>query len=347
MNSVVKEKGTGWVEYYWPKPGSTDIVHKISYVQGCKSADGINMVVGSGLYMIDDALMKAWRSTDCRLAGSSSRRPGLAPMSKPARPSSRAPGAAPANQTETVMFDRFQAATLKTRLAIFAGLAVLLVLVLVGSNRLASHRIDQAYAAMEAANAQIDTANQAIDAANLLKEQVSDAMMHVMELRLTEKSYLQFHDAADQQRFDQSANAVAGQLTAIGRQDILGPFGDYRRQFNDYTSVHDAHAQLKVAMARPVDESIGHIMTIKQELEGKQAVLQLEGDDLGAVELELLNVVRDCQIFFLRLQSLQQKYLDTGDQTYIDQYRELASGDGLVSIDALVEFPVRSRTQTG
>ncbi len=54
MNAVVKEKGAGWVDYYWPKPGSSDIVHKVSYVRGCKSADGINLVVGCGLYKFDE-----------------------------------------------------------------------------------------------------------------------------------------------------------------------------------------------------------------------------------------------------------------------------------------------------
>ena len=57
-----------------------------------------------------------------------------------------------------------------------------------------------------------------------------------------------------------------------------------------------------------------------------------------ATELEMLNVLRDCQIFFLQLGSLQQQYLNTGDTMYIDQYRELASGEGLFSMDALVEF---------
>jgi hypothetical protein len=57
MNKVVKEQGSGWVEYYWPKPGSDEIVRKVSFVKGCKSADGQEMVVGCGLYKFDDSTL--------------------------------------------------------------------------------------------------------------------------------------------------------------------------------------------------------------------------------------------------------------------------------------------------
>lgn len=54
MNTVVKEHGDGWVEYYWPKPGSSDGVHKVSYVRGCTTADGKSVVVGCGFYKFDE-----------------------------------------------------------------------------------------------------------------------------------------------------------------------------------------------------------------------------------------------------------------------------------------------------
>lgn len=50
MNELVREKGEGWVEYYWPKPGTQDSIHKISFVKKCKMANGTEVVVGSGLY---------------------------------------------------------------------------------------------------------------------------------------------------------------------------------------------------------------------------------------------------------------------------------------------------------
>ncbi len=59
MNKEVKAGGEAWVEYYWPKPGTDEIVRKISYVKGCKLPDGRNVVVGSGLYKYDDATVSS------------------------------------------------------------------------------------------------------------------------------------------------------------------------------------------------------------------------------------------------------------------------------------------------
>ena len=47
---VVKARGAGFVDYYWPKPGSEAAVPKLSYVKGYKPWQWI---VGSGIY-IDD-----------------------------------------------------------------------------------------------------------------------------------------------------------------------------------------------------------------------------------------------------------------------------------------------------
>lgn len=48
--SAVKNDGSGFVEYYWPKPGSEEPVHKVSYVVGFKPW---GWVIGSGLYTDD------------------------------------------------------------------------------------------------------------------------------------------------------------------------------------------------------------------------------------------------------------------------------------------------------
>ncbi len=236
------------------------------------------------------------------------------------------------------MLGNLRTVTIKTRLMAFAALAVALMLVLVGANRLASHRIDRAYADLETSNEKIDAANQSIDQAYLLKAQVNDAMMQVMDLRLTEKSFLQFHDAARRQAFETGAAAVSSQLGGAARQDIVEHFARYRAQFGEYVQTHEAHDQLKTAMRRPVAESRTHLNAITDELESRQGRLQLSGEDLPPTELEMLNVLRDCKIFFLEMQSLQQQYLNTGDTQYVDQYRQLAAGEGRYSIEGLAEF---------
>ncbi len=54
FNQVAKEKGAGWVDYWWPKPGEQGPSHKVSYVKLCR-IDGEDMVVGSGIYDLPDA----------------------------------------------------------------------------------------------------------------------------------------------------------------------------------------------------------------------------------------------------------------------------------------------------
>jgi signal transduction histidine kinase len=53
FNKMAKEKGAGWVEYWWPKPGEKQPSRKISYVKMCK-IDGQDMVVGCGVYDLSD-----------------------------------------------------------------------------------------------------------------------------------------------------------------------------------------------------------------------------------------------------------------------------------------------------
>jgi signal transduction histidine kinase len=52
MIDVVKTRGAGWVDYYWPKPGESVATRKSAYVHGAKLGDR-TMVVGCGVYFED------------------------------------------------------------------------------------------------------------------------------------------------------------------------------------------------------------------------------------------------------------------------------------------------------
>ncbi len=51
MNRVATEKGSGWVDYQWPKPGQKKSSTKVSYVKLAEH-NGEKFVVGSGVYDI-------------------------------------------------------------------------------------------------------------------------------------------------------------------------------------------------------------------------------------------------------------------------------------------------------
>jgi signal transduction histidine kinase len=52
MIDVVKSRGAGWVDYYWPKPGESVATQKSAYVHAGKLGDR-TMVVGCGVYLED------------------------------------------------------------------------------------------------------------------------------------------------------------------------------------------------------------------------------------------------------------------------------------------------------
>jgi cytochrome c len=57
MNKVAKEKGAGWVDYMWPKPGEKEPSQKVSYVK-LVTVEGEEFVVGSGVYDLPEAEVK-------------------------------------------------------------------------------------------------------------------------------------------------------------------------------------------------------------------------------------------------------------------------------------------------
>lgn len=50
MNNLIREKDEGWVAYIWPEPGTNKFIRKVSYVKGCRTADGVDVVLGCGVY---------------------------------------------------------------------------------------------------------------------------------------------------------------------------------------------------------------------------------------------------------------------------------------------------------
>src|SRR6266404_6270985 len=48
---TAKTKGSGWVDYMWPKPGEKSPSKKLSYVKRTKMPDGEMVIVGAGTYV--------------------------------------------------------------------------------------------------------------------------------------------------------------------------------------------------------------------------------------------------------------------------------------------------------
>ncbi len=48
---TAQAKGSGWVEYWWPKPGQDKPSKKISYIKKAKMPNGEMVIVGAGIYV--------------------------------------------------------------------------------------------------------------------------------------------------------------------------------------------------------------------------------------------------------------------------------------------------------
>ncbi len=55
---LAETKGSGWIGYLWPKPGEQDVSPKVSYVKKVRTPDGTDMVLGCGVYDMNDELVK-------------------------------------------------------------------------------------------------------------------------------------------------------------------------------------------------------------------------------------------------------------------------------------------------
>lgn len=188
-----------------------------------------------------------------------------------------------------------------------------------------------------------------IEKSEHLKTALNTTAKKVGENRLVEKTYLQFYTDALEQQFYTTAREVSGVIKDLKTMDLQGDaqqqvgqiqqsYDQYQKTFNQIVAVHGDHEVLKGEMSQPMQEALSSLDLISRELDSRQAELQMEGEDLKSSELALLNTIRDCKIVFLQLQNLQNKFLSTGDSTYIDQFKELSQGNAEVYILSLVEL---------
>ncbi len=188
-----------------------------------------------------------------------------------------------------------------------------------------------------------------IEDANQTKDNFSRIVVQVQDSRLAEKTYQQFFTAELKKKFDQVAGdtetAFKSVLNELSNNDIKSKLSDtrdvftgYKKLFREFVNIHNQHDQLKVEMGKPLSNSEKLLNDIQSVLEEKQSMLQMEGEDLQGDEMEMMNVVRDCKIIFLRMQRLQNQFLNTGDEKFVDQFKNVATGDAKIITDALINF---------
>lgn len=186
-----------------------------------------------------------------------------------------------------------------------------------------------------------------IESANSLKDNVNKIDQKVAETRVTEKVYLQFFTDEIKKQFDTLVKDVETKLRNLKEKTddqawlnqinaINSQFEQYRNIFENYVATHNEHVNLKNEMIKPLQTADKILNGIISNLDSKQQILQMEGNDIGKDEYQMFNISRDCKIIFLRLQSLQQQYQDNGNEKYLKEFQSLASGPAKNNITALM-----------
>ena len=181
-----------------------------------------------------------------------------------------------------------------------------------------------------------------IETSNVFKDHVHRIAEKVLATRLAEKTYLQFHTPELKQRFDALAQEVDKQMqdagTRMGRlgQDSLdeawmdrivsigNEFKEYRTLLDDLVEVQSRHTTLKAQMPIPVATSEKLLTDMLYDLQDKQGELQSRGENLNGDDIDMLNMVSDCRTALLQLQVLQLRFLTTGDEKLVEEYKALS-----------------------
>lgn len=190
-----------------------------------------------------------------------------------------------------------------------------------------------------------------INKANTTKADYNGLITMLQEARVAEKTYLQFFSEEMRKQFEQlAADTTKSFETLAGNNtdsaittlfvSIKDMFGQYQQAFTEVVKAHREQDQLKKDMAQPLTRALELLGSIQGDLETKQSSLQMQGDDLNAVENEMLNITRDCKIGFLQLQGLQYQFLLSGDTGLIASFKQLSETIAKSSVPALQETAV-------
>jgi methyl-accepting chemotaxis protein len=167
-----------------------------------------------------------------------------------------------------------------------------------------------------------------------LKDMGAELAKSMEGVRVTEKRYLQFFSKALKEDLNQHMGDVSDQLGRLKQHALTAAWKDvvhqietgqatYSKTFENVAQVHQAAADLKIAMTGPVQKAKALIDVTLSDLAERQANLMMEGEDLQGAEAEMMNTARDCMVLILRLELYLQQYVSTGEAAYLTSFNDL------------------------
>ena len=228
--------------------------------------------------------------------------------------------------------------SIRSRLLWLGTASASMVVALFLTTRWSDWRNAQAGRATESAQQVIQAADSAIDGSAQLKDQINRVQQGVMQMRLLEKRFLQTHRPELADQLPEQARQATVILTELKLPEIEMEVRGYASAFAERVKLAAEHDALNLKAAEPLRLSEARLSKILNVVEARQSQMQLEGAKLDNDESEMMNVVRDCRIVLLRIQTLQEQFVRSGDQKIVEQYQQVAKEDAQSNIRALREF---------
>ncbi len=186
------------------------------------------------------------------------------------------------------------------------------------------------------------------------KERIHHAFKGMQDVRIQEKTYLQFYQSQFRQALEEAATGLERELddmiAASGLQqwqgqlsDVQSTFSEYRGKFNQVVATHEQFVEVTRRMDATLEESFGHIERIIAEIDKEISYLQMEGGELAPAKQEMLTLVRDCKSYFLRLLAIHHNYILTGDTSWIKEFESYAKGKDANVFIALEQYGIVSK----
>ncbi len=184
---------------------------------------------------------------------------------------------------------------------------------------------------------------------NQVKEGLLLFLQKIFEVRVAEKTYLQFRTETDKNNFNASIQSMQQMLTGLRQKEVLPgwqeqlarispEFVSYQTLSKELLDHEGQKRDLEKEMALPLEQAETMLDEIIKAINERQAILQMQGADLSGPERDLKIVVKDTRIIFLQLQKIQYQYIGSGEEQLIQKFKSLASANTASSIRALEDY---------
>ncbi len=185
-----------------------------------------------------------------------------------------------------------------------------------------------------------------ISSALLVKDQIYVISEELLDARVAEKSYLQFHDKeyADSlvsiaARARESAEKLTQEKLGAAQQKLVGDISErtqnYSDKFNELVEVYAERVTCRETMnaaSVQADEVLSKVLRTIGDLEYE---LMLDGDSLTAQQSAILGSAGDCRVYLAVANSMQKASVISGDLADYAAYTNYIGGSAALSLSAL------------